>query len=344
MSEVKVTMKSMDDLFRYAHELEQGAEFMPVQLAGEFTLALHIEGKSWDKRIDRRTAQYVIALQTAFDDILEEFAPEADRRELLVKVENREGSWESLADITPFLMELVGKMTDGQVFISVITAIGGVAGIPMWSRYQARKEKVDLERERTRQVELQEQTRQKEEEEKTEQEIARQETLKEAFRALQARADADPEQYASYERPVRAIIKTMERDDTVKVYETEDNIPAESAKKCGPRRAPRSEEKITYADGSYIVNSRRYDEGEVVLELEQGSTSIKGYLWQFDENDRAAFIASLDKHEKEDSLPFSMNLQLNVIHTRRKLKHAIIIGEGAPRKGKAYVQLDDILP
>lgn len=97
------------------------------------------------------------------------------------------------------------------------------------------------------------------------------------------------------------------------------------------------------AGGLTCVGQRRFTGTEKIC-LEQGSTSIKGYLWQFDENDRAAFIASLDKHEKEDSLPFSMNLQLNVIHTRRKLKHAIIIGEGAPRKGKAYVQLDDILP
>ena len=38
--------------------------------------------------------------------------------------------------------------------------------------------------------------------------------------------------------------------------------------------------EITYADGCYVVNSRRYDEGEIVLELEQGNTQIKGYLWQ----------------------------------------------------------------
>ncbi|MGN0008677.1 MAG: hypothetical protein ACI33N_03355 [Desulfovibrionaceae bacterium] len=343
MSDVKV-VTSMDELFFYVQELNQGAEFTPIQLNGNFTISLHIKGKSWDKRIDSRTAQYVIGLQTAFDDILEEFAPEAEKDKLLVKVENREGSWDSLADITPFLTEVVSKMTDTQTFMSVMASIAGIAGIFIWNRYQTRREKEIAEQEHTRQAALLEQTRQKEEEEKTKQEIARQETLREAFRGLQAHADADPERYASYERPTRNIIKTMAQDDTVELYEKTGGIPAKIAQKCGPRRAPRSEEVVTYADGSYIINSRRYDEGEVVLELQQGNTSIKGYLWQFDENDRAAFIASLDKHEREDFLPFSMNLQINVIHTRRKLKYAIIIGEGTPRESKICVQLDDILP
>lgn len=342
MENVKI-IRSLDELFLYAHEVEQGAEFLPVKLEGSFPLSLHIEGESWDKRIDKRSAQYVIALQTAFDDMLEEFAPEAARDELLVKVETKEGSFISWADIDPILHKLVDKMDNWQAFTSVITGIAAISGYFWWNRYVAYREKVELEKERTKQIEEQEKTRQKEEEEATSQEEARQETLREAFKALQSRADAEPERYASYERPVRTIVKTLEEGDTVAMNDTEDKIPADIAKKCGPRRAPRSEEEITYADGCYVVNSRRYDEGEIVLELEQGNTQIKGYLWQFDENDREAFIASLDNHEKRDSLPFSMDLQINIIHTRRKLKHAVIIGEGAPREGKNCVPLDSIL-
>lgn len=50
-----------------------------------------------------------------------------------------------------------------------------------------------------------------------------------------------------------------------------------------------------------------------------------------------------DRHEKVDELPFSMDLQINVLHTERKLESAIVIGEGHPRQGKKCIPLDDIL-
>lgn len=342
MEDVKV-ISSMDELFIYAQEVSMGAELLPIKLDGSFTVSLHIQGRTWDKRIDSRTAQYVISLQNAFDELLEEFAPETEKKELLVKVDNKEGSWASFADVSPHIGTLVGNMTDTQSFIAIMTGIAAAAGCFMWSRYQGRKTKVELEAERTKQADAQEETRQKEEEERTKQEALRQETLKEAINALRSNADADPERFASYERPPRTIAKTLEEDDTVQVNQMPDEIPAEEAKKCGPRRAPRSEETITYADGNYVVNSRRYDEGEVVLELEQGGITIKGYLTQFDDGDRAKFIESLDRHEKEETLPFSMDLQVNVAHTRKKLKHAVILGEGAPREGKSCKPLNQIL-
>lgn len=337
------TVSSLDELLIYAYEVEQGAPLLPLRLEGPITLALHIQGSSWDRRIDKRSAQYVLALQGVFDNLLEEYFPDVNGEKLLVKVNTQEGSWESFADISPFLQQTADKMTDIELFITVMTVIAAAAGIPMWKRYQDRCERVELERERTKQMEIQATTTRMEETEKTAREAEQQRTLRASCASAQSRVDSSPERYAAYERPVRGLVKTMEEKDTIDVCNMGDDIPALVAQKCGPRRAPRSEEEVTYADGSYTVNSRRYDEGEVVLELMQGTTSIKGYLWQFDGNDRAAFMASLDRHEREDSLPFSMELQLNVVHTRKKLKHAIIVGEGEPRKGKNCLPLDSIL-
>lgn len=131
--------------------------------------------------------------------------------------------------------------------------------------------------------------------------------------------------------------------DTIEIGDNGDPMPAEIAKKCGPKRAQRSFERTTYADGNYTVNSRRYDEGEIVLELLQSDIVVRGYLNSLDDRDRDAFIQSLDKHEKEDDLPFNMALQLNIIHTARIIKYAEIVGEGAPRKGKTCIPLKDIL-
>lgn len=269
-------------------------------------------------------------------------------------------------------------MTDMEIFMSVVTAIGAIVSVVMWSRYQKRKESEAAEKikqmerhkketeEKTKQIEIQENEaaektkqmeRQKEEaEEKTRQmeieasskiEIERrrkeQDLLQLSYMAMQVLADSHPDQFSDYESPIRNIAKTMENSDTMSVEDIPDKIPADMVKKCGPRRAPRREGIVTYADGSYIVNSRRYDEGEIVLEQMQGSTRIKAYLSQLDENDLSNFIASVDRHEKEDELPFSLDLQLNVIHTKRKLKHAVVIGEGLSREGKKCLPLDDIL-
>lgn len=318
-------IKSVEDLFAYVNELEQGAKFLPIKLAGRISLALHIEGPSWDGRIDKRTAQYVVDLQKALEHMLEEYAPEAVPQEILVKVETKEGSWQSLADVTSFLEVLAGKMTDEQSFCLFMTALLLVGGYMIFKRHTERKENVEIEQERTKQ------------------EIERNKTLQSTFHVLEKRAGSSPETMGAYERPVRSLIRTMEDNDSIIIGQTAEKIPAEEAKKYASRRAPRSEEAVTYADGNYTVNAICYDEGEIVLELEQGGQVIKAYLWQFDENDRRIFRESLNRHEQEDALPFSMDLQLNVVHTQRRLKHAVVIGEGAPREGKSCVPLRKIV-
>lgn len=212
----------------------------------------------------------------------------------------------------------------------------------MWSRYQERKANVEIAQAKEETARQKIQAKMESARLEAQKEAARQEILQEAFRAVQVRADAHPERFAVYERPLRTIIKNMDEGDTMQVHQLADNISAKDAKHCGPRRAPRSEESVTYADGSYVVNRLSFTEGEIVLELEQGGTTIKGYLTQLDQDDRSSFLKSLDRY-KEEELPFSMDLQLNVIHTSKKLKYASILGEGAPREGKHCKQLSQIL-
>lgn len=77
---------------------------------------------------------------------------------------------------------------------------------------------------------------------------------------------------------------------------------------CSSGRMPRGEESMTCADGPYTVLSRIYDEGEIILKLQQGNTVINGHLSRFDAHDREVFIQSLNKHEREDELPFIYRL------------------------------------
>lgn len=83
MENVKVIL-SLDDLFLYAHEVakNKGEGFLPIKLEGEFPITMHVEGNSWDGRVDKRSAQYVLALQNSVEDLLAEFAPEASAEEV----------------------------------------------------------------------------------------------------------------------------------------------------------------------------------------------------------------------------------------------------------------------
>ena len=223
----------------------------------------------------------------------------------------------------------------------VVIALAALAGYLMWSSCRQRKENREWEHERTRQTEIRES-------EKTEREKVRQETLRAAFVAVQLRAAASSAHPGSCERAVRTRTGMTEAADTATAGETMDKLPADMAQKGDPTkgdpcRMPRSEGSATCADGRYIVNSRKYEEGEMVLELQQGNAKIKGYLSLLDDNDKEELIKSLNKYELEDNLPFAMDLQINVIHTKRKLKYALIIGEGMPREGKICVPLDSVV-
>lgn len=269
-------------------------------------------------------------------------------------------------------------MTGTQTFLTVISSIIAVSACSMWSRYLERKlaeaaaqagvetarQEAQLKVETARmEAQLKEETAHMEAQAREEtarlvaqaraetarmaaqEEIARQQLLQKAFRALQDRADACPQHSAVSERPLRTIIRTFAEGDTGQEEQEKlmpDTMQAQEAAQCRPRRSLRRGEAVTYADGSYVVNSFIFTEGDIVLELEQEGTTIKGYLTQLDRADRTGFLKSLGRYKTEE-LPFSMDLQLNVVHTSQTLNYAYILGEGAPRKGKHCKQLSRIL-
>ena len=311
-----MVIHSLEELLEYGASCSP-TDFEPIELDGDFILSVRVEGTTWDSRIDRRSAQYVIALQRAIDDLLDEFVPDTNHENVLVRITNRDGSFESLADIKEALLMAVGKVKDYQTFICLLAAICGIGGYFWYDRYLAHEENIM----------------------ETKSQEQRNQVLLHAIDLLNERAQQDPGRYAQYERPMRILVKSLSDGDSIEIGKTGKKMKAQIARQSTPPRAPRSESQISYADGEYIVNSRRYDEGEIVLELEQHGVKIKGYLNQLDDADKDAFIASLDKHEREDNLPFYMKLQINVEYTQRTLKHGIIMGEG-----KKCLPLNEIPP
>ena len=98
-----------------------------------------------------------------------------------------------------------------------------------------------------------------------------------------------------------------------------------------------------YADGSYVVKALLYSEGDIVLELEQDGLTITGCLHLLDEKDRASVFDSLNKRLHKETLPLSMDLQLNVTHTSSRLLYATLLGVGMLREGKNCKRLRQLL-
>ena len=325
MSDTK-KISSFEELLQYAADVHDGGRYLPVEICGDITFSLRIEGKSWDGRVDRRSAQYMLSLQDAFDNLAAEFDPECMKERPLVKMGVSEGSFWSSVDISSFLSSLVKNMSGAEPFWAFVVFIGAISGCYVWSRHKSSKDHEVSEIEKTKQIDS----------------IVG--IAQEAVHTLQTFADSNPQQYSRYERPIKALIKTMHKEDTISFNEFEDKIPAEDAKKCGPKRLPRSEEQTTYCDGEYIIRGDNLDEDEMIIELEQDGTPVKGRLDQMDEADKAAFIEAYAKRMMTERGSFTMNLQLNVVHTGRMLKYAMILGEGEPRPGKKCKKLVDVLP
>ena len=205
--------------------MEQKGALMPISLKGSFPISIHIRGDGWDKRIDKRIAQYVLNLQSAMDDILEEYAPGSEKP--LLKVESRDGSSNPWADISEILNIVFSKMNDVEIFISFIMAIAGCCGYFILSRYQDRKEHVELENEKTKQFYM------------------LNKSVIDAIRLLRGEADENSDKYAGYERPMKNLINRTDDRDTIEIGDNNELIPAEIAKKCGPKRAQRSFERTT---------------------------------------------------------------------------------------------------
>ena len=299
--------------------------YEPVKiLEGDFAISLHIIGSTWDKRIDPRIAKYVLLLQDSFDDLLVEYSEQAtyDEATLMVKVEAREGSALPWTDISGFLKSVCTPMTPEMTFIEILVAIGGIAGAYYVHRYfEYKKAERSIEKDE-RLAELR----------KDEQEMHEQ-TIREAIKVLALQAQVAPEKFTSYERPVRHIVRTLEDEDTIQIGDST-LIPAD---------IPRTEEQLTYGDGPYILEKRIYSEGELVLELSQGDIYIKAYLSLLDESDIKSFVDTLNMREQHENLPLTLNLQINIIHTARRLKHGEVLGMGEARSGKTCKTLQTLV-
>lgn len=319
---------SLEELFDYASKvINNEAVYEPIQIIGnesDYAISLHIDGENWDKRIDARIAKYIINLQNSVDTLIEEYSTQNEEYFFDVKVEAKEGSNIPYAEIKDIFIHLINNMTPEQTFISIITAIAGLSGCFFWSRYNKRKE---------REAELSATTSQ------TRQNT---EVALKALDILQAKADSSPEKFAGYERPVKSLINSLDSNDEIGISDYP-MMPVKEAKKAGPKRMPRSEERTSYADGEYYLLEQNDAQGEAIFTISADGIDVDCYISALDETDQRNFIEAINQKRLDEPLPISVNLQVNIAHTNKKIKYASIIGIGEPRTDKNIKKLSEIL-
>lgn len=322
-------IKTVDELVEYASELAQGnVEYEPVVIdAEQLIVPLTVEGEGWDKRITATHARYIVSLQDELDALLKEYAPEileGDEKPQ-IRAEVKDGSSKVLQDIKEIVTPLVNNMTDEQTFICTMTAIGAACGYFAWSRWlNYRAETKDKDNGLAQLAE-------------------HEETKRQMLQPLLEKANAEPETFSRYERPLHRLMKDLENDDSIALI-GEGYIPAPQTTKLRPPRAKRSEKLAAPCDGEFQLTRTDYSAGEYILHLTQDGTALKAYTSALDNDDKKTltqFIA--DKTNEEDAFPFAIPLQLTVEYTKKELKHGVILGLGEPRPNKEHKLLSELL-
>lgn len=321
-------VRSVEELLEYASQVAKGeVEYQPVEItADKLLVELKIDGDNWDKRINVTHAKYLIALQKEFDYLLDEFAPEVriSGEEPLVQTEVKEGSTDLWQDVKEILVPLLSNMTNTQIFILAMTGVAATTGFLAWGRWL--NYKVQLKEKNIEQESLTE----------------HEETKRQILQPLIDMANAAPQEFSRYERPVGGLFRALEDEDSVALV-GEGYIPAESTKKLKPPRV-RSEKMATSCDGDFQLMDADYSSGEYILHVKQNGIPLKAYTTALDDEAKDHLIKFIADKTNEGDLPFDVPLQITVEHTSKKILSGNIIGLGAPRPGRAIKTLSQLLP
>lgn len=337
---------SLEELFIYASKVANNeVEFEQPILLGkneDYAISLHIDGKNWDKRIDVRIAKYIINLQNSINTLIKDFSFQNENYSFDIKVEAKEGSNIPYTEIKDLIIYLINKLPPTMTFISIITSIAAISGCFIFSRYNRRKEREAELNADTSQHKQNTEVAMKALDTATQLSKQHSEIALKALDVLQTMADNSPEKYAGYEKPVRSLINSLDDNDEIGISDYP-MMSAIEAKKSGPKRMPRSEEKTSYADGEYLILNQNDSQGEPIFTISSDDIDVTGYISALDEIDQRNFIKEIDHKRVTTPLPISINLQVNIIHTKRKIKYASIIGIGNPRPDKNHKKLSEIL-
>lgn len=275
-------------------------------------IPIRIQGVTWDKRIDVRSAQFVRGLQRELNDFCQNYPEILGSQAPLLKVAIRDGSGILDPDFWALIREALPNMNKNTAAV-LITLILTLGGYQAWDRYWASQDEA-----RKQEVTVQ---------------------AVQGLRDVAMQRGLDP---VKTERPFKKLTTSLADDDRISVAGGP-ILPGIEAKQIVKIRSPRTTEVITPCDGAYILEKLDLTGQAPVLELSQGDFSVKAYLEHLSPEAKQGLLDFIDER-LENRQAVSLNLQIDVRYTGKKVKYGSIVGVGTARPSMDHNTLAQLPP
>ena len=285
-----------------------------------YTYNISLKGDSWSKYIDIRHTKYIESLQDTYSDFSSDLFDSSDNIDTYVRICVTEGSSDIEHELKGFLQKAAEKMTDKQVFCSIIFAIASAAGYFVYDSYTTHNADVQKE-------------------------ISKNEVEKErlkVFNNMHEQSIKGNVQISAIERPIRTLVGIMDNNDSVYIDNKQISISRDDVKR-NLQTVKRSSSKIAYCDGDYQLQRIDFSLGEMILYITKDGIQIKAYTTMLDDKDDAKLSKMIEEKRKSEDLPFALPLQMNIEYTEKRIKFGTIVGIGSPRPDKDNKPLSNLL-
>lgn len=294
-----------------------------------------IKGPGRDGRLDIWGADFLKNLQKSMTWAAEELGNvRLSPRKYPLRQAIKNGSDASETDYSEIIKAAVNKLSGTQATFVLIAGILCATGYLSFKEYNIEK----IEAMRIRCNEQIESRRMAHYEEIIKQLNKSNRTLIREFTgALREAKDISSNMGRDSEKPIRTYIKSMRRDDSIQVDNSEllDKREAISRLDALPDKTIFS----VQGDGSYVLYGVEFLGGRQTIKIGQGEEKTNAFLERLDEKIRNAILEAvedtLDTQSEQE-----MNLQVDIYFTEKGVSHAVVIGVGEPRR-RSYT-LEDI--
>lgn len=294
-----------------------------------------IKGPDRDGRLDVWGADFLKNLQKSIRWTARELGGVSlSSRKYALRQTITKGSDESKTDYTKVIREAVRQMSGPQIMVVSIIGILCATGYFSFKNYNmsqidAMRIQCNEQIESHRMAHNEEIIKQLNKSNRT--------LIREFTGALREAKDISSSMGRDSEKPIRAYIKSMRRDDSIQVDNSElfDKREAISRLDALPDKTIFS----VHGDGSYVLYGVEFLGGRQTIKIGQGEEKTNAFLERLDEKIRDAILEAvedtLDTQSEQE-----MNLQVDIYFTEKGVSHAVVIGVGEPRRG-SYT-LEDI--
>lgn len=294
-------------------------------------IPVSVKGPRRDGRIDRWGADFLKDLQNSLGWAAKEFGNlNLGGRKYALRQTIEMGSDKSTTDYSDVVRAVIGKMSGKQVTISVILGILCTTGYLAYKEFnESRLTEMRIQCEMAMK-----ESAQSHDERMTEQLSKSNITIIREFNAaVQEAKNITGKMGKDPEKPIRRYVKSMQRDDTLKVGESAEFNKGEALKRLGT--LPEKTLFYVNGDGAYILRGVELVGSYQAIKIGQGAEGTLALLERLDDEIKKAILDAVDASMETQSAQ-EMNLQVDVYFSVKGVEHAVVVGVGSPRKGLNY--------